>query len=416
MGTLKKPITVETTFADYTLEELIGEGGAGRVYGGRSGDGSAVAVKVLSQGHASSDKRRRFKNEIAFLARNRHPNIIPVIDHGVARSDGLDGPFYVMPRCSGSLRTLLNKGLQSAQVMPYFGQILNGVEAAHMQGAVHRDIKPENILFDSVANKLAIADFGIARLTEDVLATLVETSPGQRLANFQYAAPEQRQVGQPVTETADIYALGLILNEMFTGTVPHGTGYLTIGQVSNEHAYLDRIVDEMIRQQRGDRPASIAAVKAYMQRYEGEAISLQKLSKISETVILTSEIDDPLAIEPPRLVGADWNRGRLSLTLDRPVSHNWIQALQRMGNHTSVLGHGPETFAFRGTEASVSAQEHEVQQIIDFFKQWLPNATRTLRAALEDNARREESERRRNLELERQAEEQRLRVVANIRL
>jgi len=83
---LKQSITVETAFGSYALNEVLGEGGAGRVYGGTDWDRRPVAVKVLSVERATIDKRRRFKNEIAFLARNKHPNIVSVIDHGVASS------------------------------------------------------------------------------------------------------------------------------------------------------------------------------------------------------------------------------------------------------------------------------------------------------------------------------------------
>src|SRR3981081_1724934 len=113
---------------------------------------------------------------------------------------------------------MMNVGVVPLEVLPLFVKILDGVEAAHLQGVIHRDLKPENILVDSKGAHPAIADFGIASFTEDLLVTSVETAPTQRLANFQYAAPEQRLGGRTVRDTADIYALGLILNEMFTGT------------------------------------------------------------------------------------------------------------------------------------------------------------------------------------------------------
>ena len=90
-------------------------------------------LKVLTEERASSDKRRRFKNEIAFLSRNKHPNIVPVIDHGVSRGQEVNGPFYVMPRYDGSLRDAMHQNSSSEQNLLYFGQILDGVEALHLQ-------------------------------------------------------------------------------------------------------------------------------------------------------------------------------------------------------------------------------------------------------------------------------------------
>jgi serine/threonine protein kinase len=413
---LKTPISFETTFGMYVVNELLGEGGAGRVYGGLGIDQKPIALKILAKDKATSDKRRRFKNEIAFLARNKHLNIVTVIDHGISISGGITGPFYVMRRYHSNLRYIIQNGIPHSQVLPLFSQVLDGVEAAHLQGAVHRDLKPENILYDKESNTLAIADFGTASFTEDMLATTIETGPTQRLAHFQYAAPEQRAPGKEALATADIFALGLILNEMFTGAVPQGTEYRQIGQVTQDHGFLDAIVATMLRQAPAERPPSIAEVKMLIQRHKSEAVSLQRLSQIEGTVIKATEIDEPLAESPPRLIGADWEHGQLFLTLDRPVTSQWIAALNRMGAYSSMLGKGPQSFSFQGNQASVAAQEYQVQDLINHFKTWLPAASRTLKAILEDQAQRQEAARKDQLRHEREAEEQRLRVKRNIRI
>jgi serine/threonine protein kinase len=355
MSRLKQPVTLETAFGSYALNEVIGEGGAGRVYGGIGADRAAVAVKVLAVERASTEKKGRFKNEIAFLQRNKHTNIVSVLDHGVAKAGSIIGPFYVMRRYDGSLRDLMRAGIRPEAVMPLFSQILDGVEAAHFLGAVHRDLKPENVLYSDSSPVLAIADFGIASFTDDVIATLVETEPTQRLANFQYAAPEQRMVGRPVTATADIYALGLMFNELYTGSIPHGTEYRSIASVSGPMGFLDGVLAKMIRQAPGERPANIAEVKALIQRHQADAVSLQRLSKIKETVIKTGEIDEPLAFDPPQLIDASWDADLLTLTLDRPVNQSWVNALHQMGNFTSVSGIPPQAFNFSGNRATVRA-------------------------------------------------------------
>ncbi|BDU72954.1 serine/threonine-protein kinase [Mesoterricola silvestris] len=417
MSKLKTPATFETTFGSYEVTELIGEGGAGRVYGGTGLDGRPIALKVLSEERASKEKRGRFKNEIAFLARNNHPNIVTVLDHGIATSGSIKGPFYVMPRYSRSLRQLMKDGMKPGDVLPLFAQFLDGVEAAHLQKVVHRDLKPENILLDAGGKTPAIADFGIAKFNEDVIATLVETSPAQRLANFQYAAPEQRTPGKEAGVGSDLYALGLMLNEMYTGAVPHGTDYKTIASVFPEMGFLDEIVTKMLKQQPQDRPGSIAEIKALIQRYQSKAVSLQRLSKIDNTVIPEGKVDDPLAFEPPKLVNFDWDGENLTLILDRPVSYEWIAAVKDLrGSYSSVMGKGPETFFFKGNRATVAAQEYQVQQIIDLFKPWLPMATQRLRQKLEDANQRAEAERKTKQRQEREAEERRVNLLRNIRI
>jgi serine/threonine protein kinase len=412
---LRKPIRFETTFDTYVVDELLGEGGAGRVYGGIDGEGSPVAVKLLARERVTSDRRRRFKKEIAFLSRNRHANIVNVIDNGMTLEAKTASPFYVMRRYEGSLRDLMRDGIPSGAVLPLFSQILDGIEAAHLKGVIHRDLKPENILHDRKLNNLAIADFGTARFTEDLVPT-VQTAPGQRLANFQYAAPEQRSPGSEITSAADIYALGLMLNEMFTGAVPHGTDPKSIASVEPKLAFLDGIVAKMLRQTPGERPGSIAEVKHLIERHMAEAVSLQKLSQIDGTVIKSTEVDEPLAETPPKLIGAGWDGGILTLTLDRPVTPRWVFALQRMRSFASVLGKDPHNFNFSGAQATVRAGEHEVQAVIDNFKAWLPMASSTLKAQLQEAAQRDEATRRENLRREKEAEEQRLRVTRSIRI
>ncbi len=416
MPKLKKPISFETTFNVYTADELLGEGGAGRVFGGVASDQTQIAIKVLAEERASTDKRRRFKNELAFQARNKHSNIVTVVDHGVIRGAEVNGPFYVMHRYQASLRDLIKAGIKPEHVMPLFSQILDGVEAAHLQGVFHRDLKPENILHAQETNTLAIADFGTAHFTEDLLVTQVQTGPTQRLANIMYAAPEQRTAGACDGAAADIYALGLMLNEMYTGAVPHGTNFRKIGQEAEQLEYLDSIVDKMLQQNPRDRPASISEVKLLIQRFRYEAVSLLRLSKIEDTVVKVGEIDEPLAITPPKLVDFDWNRGQLTLILDRPVTPAWLMALRRMGSYGSVMGKGPEVFHFIGNKATVSAQEYQVQLVVENFKNWLPMATQTLRRLLEQEAQKREATTREHLRQEKEHEEARLRVMRQIKI
>jgi len=85
-----------------------------------------------------------------------------------------------MPRYDGSLRDLMHEG-SPERVLPLFSQILDGVEAAHLQRVVHRDLKPENILYDRGNGRLAIADFGIAHFSEELVATLLLRSSAPKV-------------------------------------------------------------------------------------------------------------------------------------------------------------------------------------------------------------------------------------------
>jgi hypothetical protein len=108
--------------------------------------------------------------------------------------------------------------------------------------------------------------------------------------------------------------------------------------------------------------------------------------------------------------------GVLTLWLDRPVTTEWVHALQRMRSYRSVLGKDPFNFSFSGDQATVSASEHEAQAVVDNFKTWLPTASQTLKDQLQEAAQRDEQARRERLRREREAEEKRLRVMRNIKI
>jgi serine/threonine protein kinase len=410
---LKKGTELKTAFDIYTIQEQKGNGGSGVVYRAQDSDGSPFAIKILDPARTSTARLKRFKNEIDFCLRNIHKNIIRVLGTGVT---GTGAMFYVMPLYSCTLREVISKGIKPDDALPLFSQILDGVETAHLQGVWHRDLKPENILYSMPNETLVVADFGIAHFEEEDLLTAVETRPDERLANFLYAAPEQKIRGRNVDSRADIYALGLMLHEMFTGDVPLGTGHRRIADVAQGFAFLDALIDLMRRQSPDERPASVADIKGLVQRYKYEAVSLQRLSQINGTVIDSREIEEPLAQVAPRLVNFEWDRGQLTLILDRPVTDEWKRALYQMGSYGQVMGKPPGTFVFNGNRAVVSAQEHEVQMVIDNFKQWLPEASRTLKGLLEQAAREQEASRREILRRDREAEEQRLRVLRSIRI
>lgn len=410
MSQLKKSVELETAFDSYTLSELIGQGGAGRVYGGLDSSGMHVAVKILSSN--DREKRKRFKNEIGFLFRNKHKNIVTVSDFGMS---GEGYPFYAMPRYKGSLRNFMRNGLPPDQALALFSQILDGVEAFHYLGVVHRDIKPENILLDGLQGNLAISDFGIAHFEEEFLMTSIDTQPTTRLANFQYAAPEQRISGTKATASTDIYALGLILNEMFTTQVPHGTDFKAISAVSSRHAYLDPLVGEMIRQDPGSRPQTIHDIKSKIASYNAAAINFQKLQSLERIVVKEDELFDSLSEHPPRIVNASWDDGVLRMELDQPVNGEWIHALRNMGSYSSIWGLGPDTYRIGKNIVEVSAESRQAQQVIDQFKNWLPQVTQIYKNNLKQKVKIAARSRQERLDRERIALQTKMEVNQNLR-
>lgn len=366
---LKKSFELRSSFAVYEATEILGEGGSGRVYGISDESGQQMACKVLHTSQATAERLRRFKNEYLFCSNAGHPNIIRMTDHGLSDEGA---PFVVMPRFDHSLRKSMAEGFAPDQVLPAFAKIIDGVEAAHLKGVTHRDLKPENVLVRASDGSLVVADFGISRFTAEDLYTAVETRKASRLANFAYAAPEQRVRGHKVGPAADLYALGLMLNEMFTHQIPLGTDFATISSIAPEFAYLDDVVARLLRQDPMERYESIGELKKELIGRQNAFVSRQELDAATHRVVKTEDVSDPIIDHPIEIVGVDWKDGVLSLQLSQALNPHWTYAFQDMGSYSSVMGADPRDFRFASRGVSVNSRAQDAQRIIDHFKRWLP--------------------------------------------
>ena len=206
----------------YEIIEKIGTGGMGSVYRGRQVSlDRPVAIKVLSK--KVSDKpevRKRFNRESQIIARLNHPNIIHVIDRGVTKR-GM--PYFVMEHIEGTdLSEEIKAGkLDTNQKLELSIQVCKALSYAHKNGVIHRDIKPANVLIDNHGNALVL-DFGIAKLSNNGTAKSAQTQAGMIMGTFEYMSPEQRSESGSVTAGSDLYSLGAVMYELFTGMKPCG--------------------------------------------------------------------------------------------------------------------------------------------------------------------------------------------------
>ncbi|MEE9337627.1 MAG: protein kinase [Methylococcaceae bacterium] len=326
---------------------------------------------------------------IGFVLHKRHDNIIHVIDHGITKDKA---PFFVMPIYEGSIRNLIGS-LTEDDCFKLVKKILDGVEASQKYDVVHRDLKPENILYRNSMSDVVLADFGIAEFGEEDLYTAVETKDGTRLANFQYAAPEQRVRGGKIGKETDIYSLGLIINEIFTGELALGKNHKNIGDYSKQYQYLDSIVERMLQQNISDRYSDISEVKKEMSALSREYIASLKISKLDSTVIESHEVDDPIVAEPMKITDVEWDRGVLHINLNHTINSTWQWAFLNMGNYSSVMGKSPEYFKFQGKIAIIGAgDESEAQRIINHFKEWLPKISQVYENKIRVEAKKSEHE------------------------
>jgi len=194
----------------------LGRGGMGVVFKANDRElGETIAIKVLAPVDQADapELLQRFKNEIGFNRRIKHPNIARLYDYGIAGRY----PFLSMEFVPGrDLGTLVETGspLSPFRVAAILRQVALGTAAAHEAGIIHRDLKPQNIMLDDLGH-VSVLDFGIALSGRTRGLTMMGTTVGTP----QYMAPEQSR-GAPVDGRSDLYSLGVIAFEMLTGKLP----------------------------------------------------------------------------------------------------------------------------------------------------------------------------------------------------
>src|SRR5882757_4627808 len=198
----------------YRVISRLGSGGMADVYLAQDQLlGREVAVKVLHQ-HFAEDQEfvERFRREASSAAALSHPNIVGIFDRGE-----WNGTYYIaMEYVAGrSLKSIVREDgpLDPIVAIDIVIQILRAARFAHRRGVIHRDLKPHNVILDE-EGRARVTDFGIARAGASDM-----TMTGSIMGTAQYLSPEQAQ-GHAVSETSDLYAVGVVLYELLTGNVP----------------------------------------------------------------------------------------------------------------------------------------------------------------------------------------------------
>ena len=265
----------------YKMLDHLADGGNGNVWKAKCNN-EIVAIKLLGRKEMEDHKKvARFNQEIKFSKKHTHKNIIRVYDSG----EFDDRLFYVMPLYDKTLRDIIQGEISISQIFNYILQICEGINFIHNKGVIHRDIKPENILLGG--EEVVIADLGIAHFENFDI-----TEKGELLANRVYAAPEQKKKGlsKEISKSVDIYALGCIINELFTKENPLGTNFMKIADKYPGLNKLDNLVDRCMRQNPDERP-SIDEVILEISLIKGE--HNKSITEIKDWLGLDYELEEP---------------------------------------------------------------------------------------------------------------------------
>jgi eukaryotic-like serine/threonine-protein kinase len=235
---------VDERIGPYKLLRLLGEGGMGRVFLAERADGQfrqQVALKLIRAEFASTELRERFLRERDILARLAHPNIAQLHDGGVS-ADG--APYFTLEYVEGEPLTrwcdLRKMGIPER--LKLLLKVCEAVQYAHRNLVVHRDLKPSNILV-TTDGEPKLLDFGIAKPLDETEQRGITNAQSQPMTR-EYAAPEQ-VLGEPVTTTTDVYALGVLLYELLCGHLPYARAER--GEVSWPKAIIDESPEPLTR-------------------------------------------------------------------------------------------------------------------------------------------------------------------------
>ncbi len=270
---------VGTVIGVYRLIEKIGEGGMAVVYEAEQERPirRRVALKIVKPGMDTKQVVARFELERQALALMNHPGIANVFEAGATESGR---PYFVMELVRGPSITEYCKvhRLVTHERLKLFIQVCKAVQHAHEKGVIHRDIKPSNVLVvlqDAIASP-KIIDFGIAKaVRRDVTDVTHHTQQGFIVGTLEYMSPEQTRLeGSQVDECSDVYALGILLYELLTGSPPFESEQL-------RSTPFDEMC-RMIREEEPLRPSASVEARAEMigEVAESQGIRPQQLQKI----------------------------------------------------------------------------------------------------------------------------------------
>jgi eukaryotic-like serine/threonine-protein kinase len=225
----KEHFAGRTLAGRYHVLELIGRGGTADTY--RASDETLsreVALKILIE--RSDDTNSRLLSEARAMARLAHPRVVAIYDAG---KEG-DVYYIVMELLRGKPLSSMRGGeLGYKQALAYVTEVLEALDYSSAMGIVHRDVKPSNIMIVDNERHIKLTDFGLARRVSDVTQP---AESGEIVGTISYLAPE-RFLSKPADVRSDLYSVGVVMYELFTGTLPFRNNHDDIVSTMYSHIH-----------------------------------------------------------------------------------------------------------------------------------------------------------------------------------
>ena len=329
------------------MGEGIGEGANALVFRAKWGRGD-VAAKFLAEDCSgglsnASGRYKRFVDEFRELVQLSPSGAVVSMYHfGLMETDDGAFPYVLMELCPQTLKTWRadNPVGSFRDLLPVLSRLMGCLRTIHARNIVHRDLKPENVLLTDRGD-LVLADFGIAWFDPDHYERLASTGKGERLANWEFSAPEQWRKNPPEPDPAmDVYALGQLIHWLVTGNAHAGTGRRRLATVDPSFARLDPVVDLMLREDPRKRPQTTEELRVLLDRFrrpspawEGDRVrdalvafegalaeslpGKRGLIRVTDPARIDRLLNKLTALTGPRKAyGLWWNQGTSNLQVD----------------------------------------------------------------------------------------------------
>lgn len=243
---------------DISVSDILGQGGNGIVY---SGELNCVEIAIKFLINYTSKQLARFKAEFIDinLKKEKLVNIVNCIQYGSLIIEDIEFPYIIMKKYTESLKHYRKnvKEITREDFLRLYNCLAKSLKTLEECGIIHRDLKPENILIDEVGN-FVISDFGIAHFEPEDFPIKDLTEKGERIGNYQFAAPEQRN-GKEVSSATDLYSFAQVLYWYIFGETNHGIGGRVLHEVfgDTDFIYLNDVIYKCLNNNPANRLQSI---------------------------------------------------------------------------------------------------------------------------------------------------------------
>lgn len=296
---LKENDYIENNLGKFILEEQLGQGGTSIVRAVALDGKSKYAIKFLNENIKENESKAylRFKQAyINILSIQQTGVVLPQIHFDTLKiDDNTIIPYSIMLKAQKTLKDIVIEREITFELFEYiFSELLQLLNIIHRFKVIHRDLKPENIFYFN--KKLVLGDFDIAKFNDSEHIKFNETKNSERLANYQFSAPEQSNKNfDDIDERADLFAFGQILYWIVTKTILRGQESINLQKYDYRYEKYEDLIDNLLQDERENRLSNINEIKEFLKQKDNYKQEKKELKEAFKRLELFDEIIDKYA-------------------------------------------------------------------------------------------------------------------------